>query len=78
MYADTISFFKTRKSQKIKKCGWISTEEENIIIFWTIWEISMKYSGKMWLKVILKVIKSRLHPRSEKCIFGKTTEEEVE
>ena len=60
------------------KNWWISTEEENINIFWTIWEISMKYSGKMWLKIILKVIKSRLHPRSEKYIFGKTTEEEVE
>ena len=27
---------------------------ENIFIFWTTWEISMRFSGKMWLMIIFK------------------------
>ena len=27
--------------------------------FWTTWGISMKFSGKMWLRIILKVTKNQ-------------------
>ena len=27
--------------------------------FWTTWEISMKFSGKMWLMIILKLTKNQ-------------------
>ena len=30
---------------------------ENLYIFWTTWRICMKFSGKMWLMIILKVTK---------------------
>ena len=30
-----------------------------IHIFWTTWGISMKFSGKMWLMIILKVTKNQ-------------------
>ena len=32
---------------------------ENLHIFWTIWGISMKFSGEMWLMIILKVTKNQ-------------------
>ena len=36
------------------------------------WGISMKFSGKMWLMIILKAtINTGLHPLSERCFFGK-------
>ena len=33
-------------------------DREVFHIFWTTWGISMKFSGKMWLMIILKVTKS--------------------
>ena len=32
---------------------------EILHIFWTTWGISMKFSGKMWLIIILKVTKEQ-------------------
>ena len=32
---------------------------ENLHIFWTTGQISMKPSGKMWLKIILQVTKNQ-------------------
>ena len=34
-------------------------DRETFHIFWTTWEISMKFSRKMWLMIILKVIKNQ-------------------
>ena len=34
-------------------------DRESLHIFWTIWGISMKFSGKMWLIIILKVTKNQ-------------------
>ena len=33
--------------------------KEILYIFWMTWEISVKFSGKMWLMIILKVIKNQ-------------------
>ena len=58
LYAEIISCFTTRKCQKT----WltlVNIEVENLRIFWTSWGISMKFSGMMWLMIILKVNKSR-------------------
>ena len=33
-------------------------DRENLHIFWTKWGISMKFSGNMWLMIILKVTKN--------------------
>ena len=38
------------------------------------WEIPLKYSGKMWLLIILKATKKPTAPLSRRVIFGKTTE----
>ena len=35
----------------------VNIEEENLQISWTIWETSMKFSGKIWLIIILKAAK---------------------
>ena len=35
-----------------------NVDRESLHIFWTIWGISMKFSGKMWLMIILKIIKN--------------------
>ena len=48
---------------------------ENLHIFWTTWQISMKFSGQMWLIESHK--KSGLHPFYKLCIFGKTAGERV-
>ena len=34
-------------------------DRESLHIFWTIWGISMKFSGKMWLIIILKITKNQ-------------------
>ena len=49
----------------------VNIEEKNLDIFWMSWEISMKFSRKMWHMIILKV--SKTHAFSEKHIFGKMT-----
>ena len=35
----------------------VNTDGENLHIFWTTWGISMKFSGKLWLMIILKAKK---------------------
>ena len=35
----------------------VNNDKEILQIFWMTWEISMKFSGKMWLMIILKVSK---------------------
>ena len=53
------------KKQK-QKYGWRSMKIANIIntenlhIFWATWGISMKFSRKMWLMIIIKSQKSRI------------------
>ena len=37
----------------------VNIDGENLHIFWTSWEISMKYSGKMWFMMILKFTKNK-------------------
>ena len=34
-------------------------DRESLHIFWTTWRISMKFSGKIWLMIILKVTKNQ-------------------
>ena len=51
----------------------VNIEGENLRIFWTTWEISMKFSEKMWLMIIFKVTKSQGFIFSLKDTFlGKT------
>ena len=45
-----------KKSEKIMKI--VNTDRENVHIFWTIWGLSIKFSGKMWIMIILKVTKN--------------------
>ena len=57
---DVISFFVTNKCQKKWKVDEIANiDGENLHIFWAIWLISLKFSGKMWLMIILKVTKNQ-------------------
>ena len=49
----------SKKKKKKKMMKIINIERENIHIFWTIWGNSMKFSGKTWLKILLKVTKNR-------------------
>ena len=52
----------------------IDIDGENVQIFWTTWEISMIFSGKMWLMVILKVKKNGASSSlSRRYVLGKTT-----
>ena len=37
----------------------VNIDGEVLHIFWTIWEIPMKFSGKMWLMIIYKVTKNQ-------------------
>ena len=37
----------------------VNIEEENVQIFQTNWEISIKFSEKTWLMIILKVTKNQ-------------------
>ena len=39
------------------KIGYI--DRENLHIFWATWLIKLKFAGKMWLSVILKVTKKK-------------------
>lgn len=49
-------------------------EGENLYIFWTIWGISLKFSGKTSLMIISRVQKAGFHSLSRKHIFEKPTE----
>ena len=46
-----------KKSKKLMKL--VNSDEENLHIAWTTWRISMKFSGKMCLMIILKVTKNQ-------------------
>ena len=46
-YADIVSFFVTRKCQKIQNIDEkVKFEEEYLDVFWTTWEISWKKTWK--------------------------------
>ena len=49
--------------------------EESLHIFWTTCGISMKFSGMMWLMIIVKVTQKKpgIHHRFSRYIFKKTT-----
>ena len=38
----------------------VNIDGENLHVFWTAWEISMKFSRKMWLMIILIVTKNQV------------------
>ena len=64
LQADVISFFVTRKCQKIQKIdeNWwklANIDREIPHIFWTSCVISMKFSEKMCLMIILKITKNQ-------------------
>ena len=42
---------------------------EILHIFWTTWEISMKFSGKMGLQTLEATKKAEFHPLFRRCIF---------
>ena len=48
-------------------------EREGLDIFWTTWGISMKFSAKMWLMIILSHKKPGLQTLFRRYIFGKMT-----
>ena len=51
----------------------LNIDEENLHIFWTTWGISMKFSGKIWLMIILKVTTNQgFTPSLEDTILEKT------
>ena len=63
LWADVIRFFATKKGQRnVKKCEILikiaDIDREILNHFWKTWEISMEFSGKMCLMVILKVTKN--------------------
>ena len=58
-----------KKPEKLMKT--VNIDGENLYIFWTTWDISMKFSGKMWLMVILKVAKRQTLPPLYKIHFWK-------
>ena len=65
-------YLQTRKCQNIQiLMKIVNIEEENFNIFWTTWGISMKFSGKVCLIIILSHKKAVLYPLSGKC-FEKT------
>ena len=79
LYDDVISFFLQRGNVKIstKSMKIVNTEGENIHIFWTVWGISIKFSGKKWLLIILKVKKNQVFTLSlEKTLLEKPHERE--
>ena len=45
-----------KKSEKLMKI--VNIKEENLHIFWTNWGISLKFSGKILLMIILKTKKN--------------------
>ena len=49
----------------------VRTDWENLHIFWMILETSMKFSGRMWLMIILKITKTVLQTHFKIFIFGK-------
>ena len=64
LWADVISFFVTRWCQKIQKIdeNWwklANFDREFLHILWTTRGNSMKFSGKMYLKIILKLTKNQ-------------------
>ena len=50
----------------------VNIDGENLHIFWTTLGILMEFWGNMWLRIILKVTKTRASPLSRRYIFGKT------
>ena len=73
LQAAVISFFVTRKLRKITEIA--NTDRESLHMFWTIWRILMKFSGKLWLMIISKVTKSQGFTLflQDGWIFGKAT-----
>ena len=58
-----------KKSMKIA-----NVDREILRIFWTTWGIPMKFSGKMWLMITLKLTKNQGFALSlEDTIFEKNT-----
>ena len=72
MLASSVSLWQQNVEKSEKLMNKINIEEENLHILWTTWGISTNFSEKMRLMIISQKI--GLHPVSEKCIFGKTTE----
>ena len=60
-----------RNVKKYKKLMKRVIDGKNLHIFWTTWGISVKYLGKMWLMIILKVTKNRASPSLYKIHFWK-------
>ena len=65
-----------QKSKKQMKT--FNIDGENLHIFWTTWVISMKFSGKMWVMIVLKVTKYQaLNLSLEDAFLEKPLTEEV-
>ena len=64
MLTSSVISWRHSKFQKLKKNRWklmkkANIDREGLHIFWTNWEISLKFSGKMWLMIILEVTKTQ-------------------
>ena len=57
---------KSEKSMKIVKI-----DGDNLHVFWATWGLSMKFSEKTWLMIILKVTKSTASPSLKNTHFLK-------
>ena len=62
-------------SKNLKNRWIVNIDGENLHIFWTTWEISVKFSGKIWLMIILKVTKSQGFTLSLEYAFLKKPQE---
>ena len=47
----------------------VNIDRESLHVFWTTWGISMRFSGKIWLMIILKVTKKQDFTLSLEDIF---------
>ena len=50
-------------------------DKEILHIVWTTWGISIKFSGKMWLMIILSHKKPEFRSLFRRCMFQKITRE---
>ena len=72
-------------TSSVISCSFLVTRKKNLknwskklIIFWATWDISKKFSWKMWIMIILKVTKKQrfILSLSEECFFWKNHREE--
>ena len=71
-----VSLQQENSKQYEKLVKMVNIEGENLCIFWRTWGNSIKFSGKMWLMIILKVTKNQGFILSLENIFLETLQGE--